>query len=224
MVFADPPFNLSKEFDTEMEEDEYLDWCGSWVWLATDAIKENGSFYSMTIQEYVGSMMAHLGQRCWFRNQIIWHNSSMPVKNRFCVSYQPILFYVRNIEDYVFNFGVQKRKSTAAIPYGKSNKAGSIRDIWDDIPFVSGGCMASKEAIFEPGTKKKAHPCQMPIALPARAILYSTNEGDLVLDPFMGSGSTLLAAKLNGRRAIGIERSERYCEIAAKRLEQGVLF
>lgn len=68
------------------------------------------------------------------------------------------------------------------------------------------------------------HPCPFPDALPARCIAATTLEGDTVLDPFMGSGSTLVAARMLGRKAVGIEREERFCEMAVKRLSQGSLF
>jgi DNA modification methylase len=70
----------------------------------------------------------------------------------------------------------------------------------------------------------KEHPVEFPITLPGRCIAATTDSNDLVLDPFCGSGTTLIAAKQLGRRAIGIEIEERYCEIAAKRLAQGVLW
>lgn len=73
-------------------------------------------------------------------------------------------------------------------------------------------------------TQNEFHPTEKPVALVTRFIELTTQAGDLVLDPFMGSGTTLRAAKDTGRRAIGIEIEERYCEIAAKRLAQGVLF
>jgi DNA modification methylase len=69
---------------------------------------------------------------------------------------------------------------------------------------------------------KNGHPTQMNPLLVSEPIRCSTNEGDTILDPFMGSGTTLVAAKLEGRKAIGIELEEKYCEIAAKRLAQGV--
>ena len=67
------------------------------------------------------------------------------------------------------------------------------------------------------------HPCPYPLQLPARCIQATTGPGDLVLDPFMGSGTTLVAAKAAGRRAVGIELDERFCELAVRRLAQGVL-
>ena len=95
-----------------------------------------------------------------------------------------------------------------------------MKDRWDDIPFVYAGSITHKEAIIEPGTNGKSHPCQMPEGIAKRAILFSSNEGDVVLDPFIGSGSTAVAAKLTKRHWIGIELSEKYCELARKRVAQ----
>ena len=75
-----------------------------------------------------------------------------------------------------------------------------------------------------PSGKDKIHPTEKPVQLFKRLMAASTNEGQTILDPFMGSGTTLVAAKLEGRKAVGIEINERYAEAAAKRLEQGVLF
>lgn len=173
----------------------------------------------MTYQDRVGDMMALLeGAGFHFRNLIVWHNSSMPVKNRFCIGYQPILYYVWDLKNFTFNFGAERRESDAALPWGRKNKAGSIRDIWDDIPFVSGGCMASREAILEPGSKRKAHPAQMPLRLAERMIRYTTNPGDLVLDPMMGSGTVPVVAKALGRSVVGIEKIAAYYELAKRRL------
>ena len=74
------------------------------------------------------------------------------------------------------------------------------------------------------GSRDPLHPTVKPIPLLQKFVAWSTSVGETVLDPFMGSGTTLVAAKLEGRKAVGIELEERYCEIAAKRLAQGVLF
>jgi DNA modification methylase len=73
-------------------------------------------------------------------------------------------------------------------------------------------------------TGESGHPCPFPEGIVTRAVIGTTNPGDTVLDPFAGSGTTLIAAKNLGRRAVGIELDERYCEIAAKRLTQDTLF
>jgi DNA modification methylase len=82
------------------------------------------------------------------------------------------------------------------------------RNVWRISPGASAGT---------------GHPAVMPVELAARAIRFSTWPGETVLDPFAGTGTTLLAARLLGRRAIGVEISERYCELAATRLAQGCL-
>ena len=94
--------------------------------------------------------------------------------------------------------------------------------------FQSGRCFGSyrdkSRYILHPASQDNLHPNEKPIKVIRKFVSVGTEEGDVVLDPFMGSGTTLVAAKLEGRQAIGIEIEERYCEIAAKRLEQGVLF
>jgi site-specific DNA-methyltransferase (adenine-specific) len=73
-------------------------------------------------------------------------------------------------------------------------------------------------------TMDPQHPTVKPVGLLRQLVGMSTDAGETVLDPFMGSGTTLLACKVEGRRAVGIEVEERYCEIAANRLSQGILF
>jgi DNA modification methylase len=97
---------------------------------------------------------------------------------------------------------------------------GQLLDYWDDIPYVYAGSIAHKEAILAPGSNKKAHPCQMPEMLAARCILFFTEEGDEIFDPFAGSGTTLVAARKLRRHAVGCEQEIEYCSIAANRLEQ----
>jgi len=101
------------------------------------------------------------------------------------------------------------------------------RILWfTGVNYVWNQCMVGKGTIWrlarEQQQQGKKHPVEFPIEIPLRCIQATTNEGDLVLDPFMGSGTTLRAAKDLGRRAIGIEIEERYCEIAAKRMSQAV--
>ena len=226
-VIADPPFNLGKNYsdsvDDSMDLNDYYDWCNKWINLCFRLLKPGGTFYLMTIQNHVGKIMGFMDQHGQLRNQIIWFNSSMPVKNRFCIGYQPILYYIKNGGDFTFNYGYEKRKSDAALPWGRKNKGHSIKDIWDDIPFVSGGCMVSKEAILEIDTKKKVHPAQMPIGLAIRAIGYSTNKNEFILDPFMGICTTGVACIQMERNFVGIEIVPKYFEMAEKRIAEAQL-
>jgi len=223
LAFVDPPFNLGKDYEDEMAPEAYVAWIGHCLSHICSRVTFNGSIYVMTRQERVGDMMAILGTYAAFRNLIVWFNSSMPARTRYCLGYQPILYYVMDPHSYIFNHGVQRRVSKAALPWGRTNKGCSIKDIWDDIPFVSGGCMASKEAVLAPGTKRKAHPAQMPMALATRAILHSSNPGDTVLDPMMGSGTAMEAAIRVGRKAIGIEIRQDYFALACERVTRTLL-
>lgn len=87
---------------------------------------------------------------------------------------------------------------------------------WDDIPFVYAG-VPHPEAILTPGTNRKAHPAQMPVALAARCIVFFTATGDLVCDPFSGSGTTGEACLRLHRRFLGMEREAEYCALAEQR-------
>lgn len=222
LILADPPFNVGKDFDVYMLQEEYFQWCRDWIFECWQRLSSHGSFFLMTLPQYVGNMMSDLEEGGYFRNLIVWFNSSMPVKNRFCAGYQPILWYVKDVKKYIFNYGIERRHSKVKLTWGRENKSHSLKDIWDDIPFVSGGCVSSKEAVLTTGTKKKVHSAQMPLRLADRMIKYCSNKGDLILDPFAGSGTTLLSAKLLGRRAIGIEKEEKYCSLIINRLENPV--
>jgi site-specific DNA-methyltransferase (adenine-specific) len=226
-VIADPIFNLDKQYGNKVNDsvssNQYYQWCNEWIVLCYSLLRPGGTFYLMTAQKHVGMMMQFLEQFGSFRNQIIWLNSSMPVKDKYCIGYQPILYYTKDGGEITFNYGFESRKSEAALPWGRKNKGNSIKDIWDDIPFVSGGCMASKEALLLPGTKKKAHPAQMPVKLSTRMIGYSSNPGDTILDPFMGSGTTGVACVQTDRNFIGIEIEPKYYKIAEKRIAEAQL-
>lgn len=101
--------------------------------------------------------------------------------------------------EYIYGFGT---------PHYWDNAMNTLLSVWQIMP----------------ERDIKGHPCPFPISMASRCIVASCPVDGVVLDPFMGSGTTCLAAKQEGRRAIGIEINERYCELAAKRLEQGVLF
>lgn len=94
------------------------------------------------------------------------------------------------------------------------------------VPHFWDSTQNTKMSVWQinPERNIKGHPCPFPISIVSRCVVASCPQGGVVLDPFMGSGTTLVAAKLEGRKSIGIELSEEYCEMAAKRLEQGVLF
>lgn len=100
---------------------------------------------------------------------------------------------------------------------------GQLLDYWDDIPLVYAGSVVHPEAVLQPGTCKKAHPCQMPTGIVTRALMFSSDVGDTVLDPFNGSGTSAVAAKQLNRQYIGIEQNPEYVQITKDRLQQDAL-
>lgn len=223
LVFADPPFNVSKKYGAKRGDNraDYEDWCGRWVGQCFDRLKESGSFYLMTISRHLEFLFPMMSRGGVFINQIIWrHTSGACNARQFWPIYQPILLYGKSPQ-YKFHLYAERRPiSSLNLRWGAytTEPQGRVQDYWDDIPFVYAGGVAHREAILQQGENAKVNPCQMPLALAHRAMVFSTDGCDTVLDPFMGTGTTLLAAKTAGRYAVGIEIEEHQCELAAKRL------
>lgn len=212
LIFADPPFNLKKDYGVDIDDrEDYYEWCSTWIEECFRILKPTGSFYLMTIQKHLKYMLTFMDTWGIFQNQIVWKNTSMPSKKHYTISYQPILFYSKTNKFY-YKYDADGKLYDKPMPWGRKPKGFTMKDLWDDIPFISGGCMASKEAILLPGTKKKYHPCQMPLALANRILLASSEEGDLVYDPFVGSGTFVVKARELNRKFLGTDVSNDYIQ------------
>jgi DNA modification methylase len=151
-----------------------------------------------------------------FLSLIIWKNTaSGSYKDRYWRFYQPILFFAKS-DNHIFNTYADTQKKARWSP---RPQRGQIGDIWTDIPFVYSGSIHHKEAIIDKKTNKKIHPTQMPEKLIERIIKFSSNEGDTVLDPFLGSGTTLVACQKLNRNGIGFEINPEYEAIIRDRLK-----
>lgn len=226
LVFADPPFNVGKAYADKRSD--YRDWCAEWISSCFRLLKPTGSMYLMTLTKHLEWKMPIMARYGRFVNLITWRNvSSSHGKRSFWLEYQPIMLYAKT-EEYIFNTYAQTDLSNL-LKYGdyrqkwrwggySTEYKGQLKDRWDDIPFVYAGSIKHKEAVLEAGTNKKAHPCQMPIMIAERAIRFSTNVGMIVLDPFIGSGSTAVAAIRSQRRYIGIDLEERFVELSYERI------
>jgi site-specific DNA-methyltransferase (adenine-specific) len=223
LIFADPPYNLTKKFGAEAFSqkslDDYADWLDSWLSLCIPLLKLCGSLYlcgdwrSSSAIQSVGSRYLQL------RNRITWEREKgRGAKANWKNSSEDIWFFTVS-DDYTFNVDAVKQRRRVLAPYrenGKArdwNEAGNFRDthpsnLWTDIsvPFWS-------------MPENTDHPTQKPEKLLAKLILASTNENDLILDPFAGSGTTAVVAKKLGRHFVAIEKDEHYCLLTAKRLE-----
>ena len=225
LLFADPPYNLTKSFGKESfkgrSPDEYEAWLDSWLSLCAPLLKPTASVYicgdwrSSSAIQRVGSRYFKL------QNRITWEREKgRGAKRNWKNTAEDIWFFTVS-DDFTFNIDDVKIRRKVLAPYTEkgvpkdwnAGTDGNFRDthpsnIWTDIsvPFWS-------------MPENTDHPTQKPEKLLAKIILASTNPGDLILDPFAGSGTTAVAAKKLGRDFIAIESDEQYCLLAQKRLE-----
>ena len=239
-----PPYNIGKEYerDQRLTLQEYLDWLepivdklcakisndGHICWQVGNYVSKGQVF---PLDYYFYNMLTARGFQ--LRNRIIWHfNFGLHANRRFSGRYETLLWFSRS-DKYFFNLEpvlvpqLYPGKRHAA---GKGERAGkpsgnpkgkNPSDFWT---------FDANEKFFEqpiwdlPNVKanhpeKTIHPCSFPSELVERCVLALTKPGDLVLDPFVGTGTTVIAAAMHGRTGIGIDKSEQYIELARKRLE-----
>lgn len=224
LIIADPPYNLTKSFDgnvfAKRSVEEYETYTRKWLSLVKPLIKENGSIYVCCDWETSLVIGRVLGEFFTVRNRITWQREKgRGAKNNWKNGMEDIWFATVS-DAYTFHLDAVKIRKRVLAPYragGKpkdweSTAEGNFRNtcpsnFWDDItiPFWS-----MKE--------NTAHPTQKSEKLIAKIILASSSEGETVLDPFLGSGTTSVVAKKFGRHYIGIEQNPRYCIWTEKRL------
>lgn len=215
LVFCDPPFGINYQYDVHddnMNEDDYQRFTSDWVNGLGSIMTETGSLFVAINDERVCTVKAALESTglFTFRNWIVWRYTFGPhQKKKFGRDHAHILYYVRNPKRFTFNAddiripsARQKLGDKRADPRGRVPG-----DVWQ-FPRLPGN---AKE--------RTGHPCQMPVAILERIIRVATNPGELVYDPFLGSGTTAVAAKRLGRRYAGTEISSAYYAGILKRLE-----
>lgn len=232
LVFADPPFNIGYEYDAYDDRraaDEYLAWSHRWGAQVVRALKPNGTFWLAIGDEFAAELKVlfqrDLGLCC--RSWVIWYYTfGVHCKRKFSRSHTHLFHFVRDPKQYTFNADAVRVPSARQLVYAdrRADARGRLPDnTWilrpQDLPE---GFAPDGDTWYVPrvcGTFKERagfHGCQMPERLLGRILAVSSNPGDLVLDPFAGSGSTLIVAKKLGRRFLGFELSENY----ARRIEE----
>lgn len=225
LIFCDPPYNIGKNFngrkDKWKDDKSYLNWCYEWIDLCIEKLKDNGSFYVMTSTQFMPFFDIYIRKKMEILSRIVWayDSSGVQAKKYFGSKYEPILFCVKDKSNYTFNSGdilveaktgakrklIDYRKNPPQ-PYNTKKVPGNV---WE-FPRVR-----YRMSEYE------NHPTQKPIKLLERIIKASSNEGDLVLDPFSGTFTTSYTAKKLKRKSIGIEIDEDYSKIGIRRvLEQ----
>jgi DNA modification methylase len=216
LVFADPPYNIGYAYDLYEDsttKEEYVARTEEWVGEAVRVLRPSGSVYVVIGDELAAEVKMILDRRFHWRNWIIWkYTFGQNCTKKFNRCHAHILYYVKDEKRFTFNEDVIRVPSARQEVYGdkRANPRGKLPDdVWD----FSRVCGTFKE-------RTKAHPCQMPERVVERAVLASTLPGDLVLDPFCGSGTTAAVAKRLGRRYWTCDVSEKYVRAAGERLEK----
>jgi site-specific DNA-methyltransferase (adenine-specific) len=234
LAFADPPFNIGYDYDVyddRKEADTYLDWSRKWMAGVVRALKHNGTFWLAIGDEYAAELKViarrELGLTC--RSWVVWYYTfGVNCKMKFSRSHAHLFHFIKDPEDFTFNDQAIRVPSARQLVYAdrRANPQGRLPDdTWilrpQDLPE---GFQPHEDTWYFPrvcGTFKERkgwHGCQMPEQLLGRVIRACSNEGDLVLDPFGGSGTTLAVAKKLGRNWIGFELSAEYAGQIKKRL------
>lgn len=226
-VITDPPYGITScKWDTDISLEE--------LWYCLKKLGKDNCAYVFTTAQPFTSKLVMSNLKC-FRYEWIWEKERPT--NIFSIKKQPgkvhenILVFSNKKETYnpIFEKSLQpnNNKKTNKSQSGKMNVIETLGDTFTEISKDYDNKKRYPRSVLKisRGTRnnKKFHPTQKPIKLMKYIVETYTNQSDIILDPFMGSGATLVAAKKMLRRAVGIEISEEYCEIAAKRLEMEII-
>lgn len=231
MVFADPPYNLSgKELRLKGNKtggdwskvnelwdvysvDEYQEFSDNWVQASYYALKNGGAIYICCSQHNMEAVLHSLRvNKFKINNIIVWEKSNpMPNTTKRLLTHS-VEFVVWAVKGKGWTFNASDLRDVNP-DRQKDGSPRMMRDVWI-FPVVQG------QERLRGSDGRALHPTQKPLELVRRTVIASTNKGDLVLDPFMGSGTTAVAAKMEGRKWLGIERDNHYIRAARKRISE----
>ncbi len=226
LIVTSPPYNIGKEYEKPLPLDEFLDWCGHWMRELYRITRPDGAFWlNVGYVELAGRAKAlPLPYLLWDRSpfyliqEIVWnYGAGVAARKSLSPRNEKLLWYVKDPENYTFHLDLIRDPD---VKYPHQKKNGKLRcntigknpsDVWQVAKVTSGADRASPE--------RTCHPAQFPLDLVNRAVIGFSNLGELVLDPFMGSGTMAVSCLQQGRRFLGIEIKPEYCAIATRRVE-----
>ncbi len=227
LTVTSPPYNIGKEYEDIVEINDYVAWCTEWISQIHRVTKCNGSFwlnigYLAVAQKGLAVPIPYLlwdKTDFYLLQEIVWNYSAgVACRNRFSPRNEKILWYVKDENNYTFNLDDVRDPN---VKYPNQKKNGKLKcnplgknpsDVWQIAKVTSGKNRSSKE--------RTAHPAQFPLEMVDRIIKAGSSVGELILDPFMGSGSTAISAIENNRYVIGFEINKQYVDLIAERIDR----
>jgi adenine-specific DNA-methyltransferase len=226
LTVTSPPYNIGKEYENLLPLDDYINWCEKWITEVYRLTLYDGAFWLnlgyLSIKNRAKAIP--ISYLLWDKipfyliQEIVWNYGAGVAGNKFfSPRNEKFLWYVKNSEAYTFNLDDIRDPN---VKYPNQKKNGKIRvnplgknptDVWEFPKVTSGQNRSSKE--------RTPHPAQFPSAVIQRIIQASSNQNQIILDPFLGSGTTAMVALDLNRLVIGFEIRQDYCDIAANRIE-----
>lgn len=221
LLLADPPYGLGKDYGNDsdkQEAEEYLAWMEKWLDLALTKLKPNASLYIFLTWRYSPEVFVMLKKRMTMMNEIIWDRKVPSMGGsvrRYSSVHDTVGFFV-NAKDYYFDLDAIR------IPYDAETKKARSRKKFEGAKWLELGFnpkdVWSVSRLHKEHKEREEHPTQKPLVIIERMIKASCPIGGVVLDPFMGSGTTAMAAKNCGRDYVGFELNPDYCALIEQRL------
>ena len=229
LFFTSPPYNIGKEYEKILPMADYLEWSERWIKEVYRSTKEMGAFiYNIgyvaipNVGHAIPISYLMWNRTPFYLNQeIVWnYGAGVATKHYLSPRNEKLLWFVKNKDNYCFNLDDIRDPN---VLYPNQKKNGKLRcntlgknpsDVWQIAKVTSGTGRASKE--------RTKHPAQFPLDLCDRVIKGFSNLGEIVIDPFMGSGSALESCIRNNRFSIGIEINKDYCHMAYERIQNTI--
>ena len=229
LTVTSPPYNIGKPYETTLGLDDYVAWCERWIRAVHAVTAADGAFWlNVGYLPVPGRAKAlPIPYLLWNRvgfflvQEVVWnYGAGVASRRSFSPRNEKFLWYVKNEQDYTFHLDAVRDPN---VKYPNQKKNGKLKcnplgknptDVWQ-FPKVTSGANRSAD-------ERTPHPAQFPLAVIDRIIKACSNPRDIVLDPFLGSGTTAEAALNSGRRVIGFEIRPDYIEIAARRVKTAI--
>jgi adenine-specific DNA-methyltransferase len=226
LTLTSPPYNIGKAYEQEMTIEAYIEWCQTWMNQIYAVTKPAGAFwlnvgYFQVPGKGLCVPIAYLlwdKSRFYLLQEVVWkYGAGVSAKSRLSPRNEKWLFFVKDRSDYTFNLDDIRDPN---VKYPNQKKNGKYRcnplgknpsDVWEFPKVTTGSKRSSRE--------RTGHPAQFPLGVVERVILASSNQAQVVFDPFAGSFSAGIAAYGLGRVAVGFEKDEEYCRLAVQRFK-----